>query len=355
MELNLHLRYYYGLLEELEKSLYRFLIERVLRHEYSFNVFREEGQMPEPERRDLPTFRTNEDPYDLFYNMVVIVYEYMLFDFPELYYMEGSELELDRERGFAVIKEGSCNYTPEEISEIDKELEKIIHRFDGITDDYELELAVNDFITESYEYDYEHEKEGREFGELFTVVGFLKRGKAVCEAYTDLAQLILQSHGVPCAHIVGDAMGDGKAELHAWLAVKIKGTYYHLDVTFNDVKREESYPPYTYFNLTDDEIRVDHDFKSLYYPGIVCDKRDYNYYYKNGCYFDTLDGVRAHIHSLCEAGRGSGADKYYYFRADPTIYHEEVNDAMLSSLHDVKESDAYAYEGGYYSINIKHV
>jgi transglutaminase/protease-like cytokinesis protein 3 len=95
----------------------------------------------------------------------------------------------------------------------------------------------------------------------------------VCEGYSYAMKLLLNAVNIECKVITGSANGP-----HAWNLVKLGGSYYHVDVTFDDpvvnggtmnVLRHD------YFNLTDDEIKKDHTWDTTKYP--VCNSTIYEY------------------------------------------------------------------------------
>jgi hypothetical protein len=65
----------------------------------------------------------------------------------------------------------------------------------------------------------------------------------------------MQKMGIPCAYVLGYALGG----YHAWNIVQLDGEYYAMDVTWDDplgAAPNQFY--YNYFNITDQEISSDH-------------------------------------------------------------------------------------------------
>ncbi len=73
-------------------------------------------------------------------------------------------------------------------------------------------------------------------------------GDGVCEAYTAALRIILNILGIENNVLVNNRGS------HIWNYVNIDGTWYHIDVTWNDIKDEDGNYTNVYFLLTDEEI-----------------------------------------------------------------------------------------------------
>lgn len=85
---------------------------------------------------------------------------------------------------------------------------------------------------------------------------------------------------------------------HMWNIVEIGGSDYHLDANLNDpVNSLKSYLQHFYFNLSDEEIAVDHfDF---FAPSKTCKETKENYYRREGLmYSEYNDAVKAEIKDM---------------------------------------------------------
>lgn len=146
----------------------------------------------------------------------------------------------------------------------------------GMTD-YEKEIAVHDYIINNCVYDYENLVKGTLPEEAYTPYGVLVQGKGVCSGYAAAMKLMMDTLGIECRIVSGK--GDG--ENHAWNIIKIGGSYYHLDVTWDDPVLQDgsSTLSYSYFNITDREAAVRHSWDMRETPG--CTATEYNYYVYN--------------------------------------------------------------------------
>mgnify|MGYP001369228615 CR=1 FL=1 len=146
----------------------------------------------------------------------------------------------------------------------------------GMTD-YEKELVLHDYLVGNCKYDRSVYDMSDVPWESFSAYGALCLGTAVCEGYAKAMKLLLNRAGIEC-HIV---TGESNGENHAWNIVKIDGETYHLDATYNDpvLPDGKDTARYHYFNLTDNEMEIDHKWDKTLYPS--CNSTRYNFYVYN--------------------------------------------------------------------------
>ena len=107
-------------------------------------------------------------------------------------------------------------------------VEKLIRPAQKLSE-WEKEKYVHDFICENIRYDklkksYSHE-----------IIGPLGQGVGVCEGIAKAVKVLLDALGVWCViAICGNNPEKGIKYRHTWNIVKIGGTYYHLDATFDN-------------------------------------------------------------------------------------------------------------------------
>ena len=137
--------------------------------------------------------------------------------------------------------------------------------------EWEKEKYVHDFICENVRYDklkkaYSHE-----------IIGPLGQSVGVCEGIAKAVKVLLDALGVWCViAICGNNPEKGIKYRHTWNIVKINGTYYHLDATFDNSlgkDRENKEIRYDYFNLDDQQIFRDHE--PLIAPAPHCNDHDH--------------------------------------------------------------------------------
>ena len=118
----------------------------------------------------------------------------------------------------------------------------------------EKEQYVHDFICQNVRYDklkksYSHE-----------ILGPLGQGVGVCEGIAKTVKILCDQLGIWCIVVISEANPEKNIKYrHAWNIVKIGGTYYHLDATFDNTLSHMGPVRYDYFNLDDGRVFRDHE------------------------------------------------------------------------------------------------
>lgn len=118
----------------------------------------------------------------------------------------------------------------------------------------EKEQYVHDFICQNVRYDklkksYSHE-----------ILGPLGQGVGVCEGIAKTVKILCDQLGIWCIVVISEANPEKNIKYrHAWNIVKIGGTYYHLDATFDNTLSHMGPARYDYFNLDDGRVFRDHE------------------------------------------------------------------------------------------------
>lgn len=115
---------------------------------------------------------------------------------------------------------------------------------------------------------------------------------SVCAGYSRAFQYILHRMGMFCTYVTGKTSDGGD---HGWNIVRIDGVYYHVDVTWGDpvfVSQTGDSGAlamnYNYLCCTDQEIYKTH-IPQVSVPLPECTDDSYNYYKRNGMYYETFD------------------------------------------------------------------
>lgn len=187
------------------------------------------------------------------------VFRAMCNDFPEYYWMpssyyiavNGSNVAISFKRNEA---ENCYGFSKKEIDdnklEFDDAIERILYKINETQTDFEKEVIIHDLLCKRVVYDSEFDRQGE--NTVYTAYGALVNGHAVCEGYARAFKLLCYYAGLECILITGDSKGAG----HMWNMVKLEGNWYHVDVTWDDLRSE---PHHTYLNLTELQIRADHN------------------------------------------------------------------------------------------------
>ena len=156
-------------------------------------------------------------------------------------------------RGEVIVKV-SYLYTKDQINYINKEVDKIIsEHYDSSKDIKENIKEIHDYIinTTKYDVDYLNNKDKL----TYTAYGALVHHLATCNGYTDLMAIILSKLDINNYKIAYNPTGDTNEEGHVWNAVKIDGTWYHLDLTWDDpVGDGQDYLYHKYFLVSTEEM-----------------------------------------------------------------------------------------------------
>ena len=307
---NLSSRFFYSTLNRNEKKLYRQMVERIFQFKYEFELVEMKG-------------------WCNFFK----AYDAVINDFPELFYVDFNPLRWEDVGRFKVAYKPL--YTPEEVKKIHAKLEEISKKFDHITDSFELQEAVTEFICKEYKYSLEARGQ-KTSQERHTIVGLIKRKKGVCSAFSKLAQYIFQRHGIPVVYVVAkvkDAkVKDDIEEAHAWLAVKHGDSYYHWDITsIHSNYQEQETTQYASFNITDEEMSQGYIYPNEDYSTLKCDKTEYNYYHHKGLYYESYDEIREGVEKFVREMDVTKGINWFNFRIGKDIDDEKSRDYLLSA------------------------
>ena len=179
------------------------------------------------------------------------VVEAVIYDHPELFYLSNrysfkynaSDMVYEITVKFnSLVKDYDANKLA-----FDNEINNIVTMANMYSTDYEKEKYVHDYLYDNVVYDSKSSYNQSAYSALVN-------GSSVCAGYSKAFQLIMTRLGIPTYYVTGDSYGD-----HAWNLVRIDGVYYNVDVTWDDT----SYSNYTYFNISDEDISVNHSRRGM--------------------------------------------------------------------------------------------
>lgn len=123
--------------------------------------------------------------------------------------------------------------------------------------EHQKEKAIHDYIVKNVAYDESYSPSSH------SAYAALYNKKAVCQGYALLAYKMLSEAGVSARCVVGT----GHDESHLWNLVCLDGNWYHLDCTWDDPAPDTPGKiRYNYYNLSDQEMAVDHIWTAGDYP-----------------------------------------------------------------------------------------
>ena len=257
------------------------------------------------------------------------VYEYLLYDRPELFWCAGSSQMTVYEEYTLFYPEYTCMYEEREQrqSEIDAAVSDCMTGVDSAAGEYEKIRYVYEYLVNTVDYD-ENAPDNQ------NIYSALVGKSSVCAGYSRAAQYLLNNMGIECIYVVGTAQGQ---EAHAWNIVNCGGKYYQMDVTFGDPvflssQSGENLPGniiyYDYLCCTDEEIMADHmPTDEIVYP--VCESDDLNYYRMNGMFYDSYDPqiLLGDMNESIYEGQEMFVCKF----SSPEIY-QKAHDAVIEEL-----------------------
>lgn len=281
-----HQEYYFQILEDKEKRVYREMLDGIRQRRTEFYL------------------TTGEDA------VVDKVYHALLKDHPELFWIH------NRESVYKTTYDGAdyClfspgyTYTEQEMQEIQQSMEQAYQDVSAllvnVSDHYEKVKTVYTYLIDNAEYvSSEHDQ---------NIAGIFWKKQAVCAGYARAMQYLLERLGIPCIYVEGSTAGS--SEGHAWNIVQLDGQYYYVDATNGDQPEflegdavqlaEHKTTIYDYlcpFPEEYEEIYTPSDE----FPVPACSAVDKNFYVLNQGCFDTYD--RQQILDYCKMRLDNGA------------------------------------------------
>ncbi len=252
-----HGGYYYQHLSDLDKTIYQAL----------YNCFIDHA--------------SDTELYDVNDKQIIQAYKSVIFDHPEIFYVDGYQLEVYSASDVEIKTVFRPNYTkPAE----DLEAIKIA------IDNYENNIMQNadtstPFTTVRSIYDYiiTHTHYNLTASELSNLCSVVINGEAVCDGYAKATMYYCRQAGVECIVVPGYIRTTGTA--HLWNAVKIDDLWYYIDTTWGDEDFENNQRTpevrYDYLCVSQDQLNGTHQFEDFIAPPL-CVANEANYYYQTG-------------------------------------------------------------------------
>lgn len=297
--------FYYQRLDEEDRLIYREMLRGLQEMETTIRLDADRDDLPEK------------------------IYEYILYDRPELFWCLGS-CQMTVYRDYTEFYPAYvCAEEDRQLrqEEIDAAAGECLSGIDPGASEYDKIRAVFEFIVNTADYD-ENAPDNQNIYSIF--VG----KKSVCAGYSRAVQYLLDQLDIECIYVVGTAQNQ---EAHAWNIVKCGGKYYHLDATFGDpvflgAESGEDLPSdiiyYDYLCCTDQEILADHTpTDEVEYPS--CTSDDLNYYKMNGAYFDVYD-PQVILNAMNES-IAAGNDTFVCKFASSDVY-AQARDGLIGEL-----------------------
>ena len=212
----------------------------------------------------------------------------ILCDNPEFFYVDRHHMMLKRNQ-FLLRIEFHYTYDRQETQGIWQRMTEVLEDFESahIKPDMrtlQKQIEIHRFLMANVRYaPYPSDDD------CHSIVGALLRGVCVCEGFAKAYKLMCDRLKIASIVVMGTATDqDGQRENHMWNITRIDGVTAHTDVTWDAAGNY-----YDYFNLCDEEIVKDHDFKQAMYPG--CLPNRINYFHLNKAIVHTMDELRSFV------------------------------------------------------------
>ncbi len=271
------------------------------------------------------------------------VFQSVLIDHPELFYVEGySYTKYTRgDRTVAVEFTGTYSCDVETIyarkHEIELAVEAMIEPAGKLEEDYEKIKYVYETLIAQTDYDVN----STDNQNIYSV---LVNRSSVCQGYAKAFQYLMYRLGVECTLVQGKVIETGEG--HAWNLVKSNGDFYYVDPTWGDISYQnatlgedpseqdvevkpeaEALPgiSYDYLCVTTEQLLCTHAFGEPESTPLCIASKD-NYYVREGALFEEYSEEQ--MAQLVEKSLAEGR-KDIAIRCSNRACYEEMKTALL--------------------------
>lgn len=200
----------------------------------------------------------------------------------------------------------------------------------GEMSELEKAKAIHDWMVMNIDYDYQNYINNAIPTTSWHVDGVLTTRYAICDGYAKTFKALCEAAGLECEYVSGNTT-EG---LHAWNQVKIDGTWYNVDVTWDDPANkafdDHSGNRYTYFLISDAKMNKDHMPANAKHTcnsslteqvmQMYCPWRDYNY-------IKSADEIPAIVAEYVNTNTGD-----MLFKIDPNVYSDTELSKVVGNL-----------------------
>lgn len=263
-------RYYYGTLSKAEAAVYDTLLSGMLR------------------------YRSEIQCHGCTVQRIQQLFRFLTMDIPELFFVKSVQIR------YADLASTHCTVIPNyRFSEREthdtlvcmmQNCGKFISE-NNTCDEFQKEKAIHDYIATTVQYKdvdapYTHEAPGALLFHIGVCEGIAKAFKYLADR-VNLTSIVV--FGVSHSHDNGGS--------HAWNLVRINGSFYHIDTTF-DTTISTNRIRYDYYNLSDTDIKKTH-----VWPDILPACPQTNGIYESGKFcFTSSTALARHILNSCAPG-----------------------------------------------------
>lgn len=254
--------FYYQGLDEDEQLVYREIYQGVMEHKKEITVHYLDGD------------RTGT------------VFQHILYDLPELFWVDGSCNTTTYENSHTVLEPVYVHSLQERETmqkEIDSEVTRILSQVPSSGSDYDKVKYLYETLVNEVAYVVDADDNQNIYS------AFVGK-ETVCAGYARANEYLLEKVGIDCIYVVGTA--DGQS--HAWNIVECNGKMYCVDVTWADPLFAEEMKDgmnemiYDFLCCSKATLSATHQEDAQYaYP--ECTSEDLDYYRMNDMFYETID------------------------------------------------------------------
>ena len=227
--------------------------------------------------------------------------------------------------------------------ELDNYFSKLRSELSGKSD-IDAEKAVYDRIFSTCIYDEYDAYSGSVYGGLIS-------GRARCEGLCKSFMWCMRELGIDCLCVSGPQSWNSSALYsdHSWNIVKINGSFYHLDLTLDDVNTDNGFrniANYGFFNVDDEMIyrsrSVNEVFTNLGIP--VCSTDECNYHKMNYQLIKMGEGVQSQLFRMLDEHYSENGIEAFSVRCETETMFSELGSEIyiwLSSYLEEKSGDNF--------------
>ena len=216
--------------------------------------------------------------------------------------------------------------------ELAKKLEDAVFEIDkNARSDRDILQGISEYLQRTVTYD-ETELNSKTywFGskrpDSHNAYGALVNRLAVCDGFSSAFSLIANEFNFRNMLVEGKSIrNDGNNIEHAWNIVEFEGSFYHLDVTWDQsVYTILNLAPYSYFGMNDDEISLDHKWD--YYTTPKCNNNELSFFVHNKLVAYSEDQIAAIALKEIKLGK-----KIIRIKVDPGVSVPDDNGEYIAN------------------------
>lgn len=236
----------------------------------------------------------------------------------------------------------------EKKNEIEREIKKPLRIMNGLSSDEDKVLFAHDYIVLNNAYDEDGLSGDVEKVDetSFNAYGCLVLKKSVCQGMSDAFILLCRRAGINAFYVSSDEM------CHAWNIVELNGSYYHLDITWDDSNELGNYN-FTNINGACSHkyfLKSDSQFKRLSHKNWESEYTAEDSTTYSNAYWDGAESAVFFIKNYAYYLKNLSLIKRSFTDGKETVIYQ--NNRLNTGLIDNDSCLAYDYNGDYLFINL---